>query len=54
MTRDPLGIMLFILTYFHHVVATHLMFFFSFTNDMHIVSPISNVVLFFYNCMQNL
>jgi hypothetical protein len=48
MTRDPLGRMLFILTYFHPIVATHCTYvFFSFTNDMHIVSPISNVVLVF-------
>jgi hypothetical protein len=48
MTRDPLGRMLFILAYFHHVVATHFTYvFISFINDMHIVSPISNAVLVF-------
>jgi len=46
MTRDPLGRMLFILTYF--LVVTHRTYvFFSFTNDMHIVSRISNVVFVF-------
>jgi hypothetical protein len=48
MTSDPLGRMLFILAYFDLVAATHLTYvFFSFANDMHIVSPISNTVLVF-------